>query len=627
MKRVIILLFTLFCGTLFAVEEELRQVRTLLERGHFDSVESFCNEQFQQSDLDEIGKTLLAAELVRSYSQQWLLAEPVQRARIVRKIESLESTWLAVPIDSAAPDLALAKITFRLQLAMSHRSLGNLQDALEQLKKCQQELQSIRLRTGSNADAPLTQKILALEYSITMQQGITQKTLALTFPAEAERQFELRRATETLAELAAKNSTEPVIVQCKIEKAICHRLCGELDRGKEILTQLLHGQASLSPTCRLQTEAEWIRLHIAARENITELRRQYAADRADARLVPDFDLARLELLLVNDPARGIRQEVAAAQKLQDTIKQHGPYWERRARQAAQSSGSTEWNSPEMLAARAENHVRENRLAEAVELYEQAAAKAEANDVLRYHRLAISILHNALKHAPAEEKATYRHRLIAALRHLSTQFPEHPEASELHLAAIDLLQRESPEEYLTLLLEHLEVWKESPKAQRVRCEAVLQFERQGKIDEAAKLLPLLEAEPLATLSHAMRRLRAWQLDTEGKTQEAVNLLTTLLGQRRESATLELFAVILTRQLDEKSLEYALRFWIELEQQTPKNTETWWTAREGLIEVLCKLNRVDEARKSFDMLRVQYPEFGGDKSGATRQARLQKLLCVD
>jgi hypothetical protein len=96
------------------------------------------------------------------------------------------------------------------------------------------------------------------------------------------------------------------------------------------------------------------------------------------------------------------------------------------------------------------------------------------------------------------------------------------------------------------------------------------------------------------------------------------LTALLKQKRESSTLQLLAEILSRQNDAKSLNDALTSWMQLEEIAQKNTESWWAAREGILDVLDKLNRREEAKKSFDMLRTLYPDLGG----AERKERLTK-----
>ena len=654
MKQIATFLFALLFGTLFATEADRRQIRSLTEQGLHEAAEAFCIEKFQQPDISDTDKILLAAELAWTYSQQLLLVEPAQRSRIVRRIETLESTWLTAPAASALPDLVLAKIILRLQIAMAYRSLGDyqrleadtasetrknaayqqtrstLQDALDRLKKCQQELQAFRQRIGINADSSLNQRMLALECSLTMQRGITQKSLALTFSTEGDRNFELQQAAETLSALASRNSTEPVIVRCKIEKAACHRLAGELDRCAEILTQLLNAAASLAPECLLHTEAEWIRYNIAA-GNVVEMRRRYAANRPNVQLYLDFDLARLEMFLVSDPARNIRPEMTAAARLQDTMgRELGNYWGRRARMtvSAMTLGSTELISAEILATLAENQYRENQFAESADYYEQAATKADANRqadaMFQYNRLAAHAWAKAMEQVPEEEKAEYRLRLIPLLRKLVEQSPNHPEAFNLHFDAIKLqvlivsAQPEALDDYLALVQEHVGYWEDSPHLQDIRRLSVIFLERQSRLGEAMALLPLLDEEHWETLPPAIRRLHVRQLDSEGKTQEAVDILKVLLKQRREPATVQLFAAILSRQSDADSLKLALDFWTELERCVTRNTEEWWSAREGIIDVLFKLDRRDDAKRSFEILRISYPELGG----AERKERLTK-----
>ena len=655
MKQFAILLFALSCGILFAIEDELRQIRTFTERGRFDVVEDICRETFERSDVAEIDKIRLATELVRARSMQLLIVESAQRDRIVRGLASLESTWLTGSTDTAALDLVFARITLRLQLAMTYQSFGDYQriegdvastthqpavyqqarstlnDAIERFKLCQRELQNLRQRMGSNADSFWQQRLLALEYSITMQLGIAQKSLALTLTEEAERNFGLLQAAATLSELAALNSADPVIVQCKVEKAACHRLSGELERCKEILDQL-RGMALTTPECRLRIEAEWIRYHIAARINIIEMRRHYAADRPDARRYPDFDLARLELFLVNDPAQNIRPEHAIARRLQDTMGQElGTYWGRRADRTVSmmTLGSTDYASAQMLATLADSHYRERRFAESAGMYEQAAARADVNrqadEMYRFNRSAVTAWLMAIEQlTPGESPTDYENRLIPLLLKLVRQNPQHAEAWDLHVRAIRLLARritvqpEVLDACAALIKEHAELWSESSALPVLRRLLIIHLEQQGRTSEAVVLLPLLDLEQLGALPPEIQRLRVRQLDAENKTQEAVDILTALLEQRREPATLQLFAEILARQTDAKNLEKALNYWIELARNTPKNSELWWCAREGIIEVMIKLNRKDEAKREFDTLRVLYPEWGG----AERRERLIK-----
>jgi tetratricopeptide (TPR) repeat protein len=483
-----------------------------------------------------------------------------------------------------------------------------------------------------NTDSLLRQRLSALGDSLTMQQGITQKSLAQTLSTEAERNFELHQAAETLSVLAAIPGTEPVIVQCKVEKAACHRLAGELEQCKAILDQL-RSAALPTPECRLRTEAEWIRYHIASGTDIAEMRRLYAADHADAKLHPDFDLARLELFLVNDPQKNIRPEITAAMKLEQTLRQLSTYWGRRAGKtmSAMTAGNTDLASAEMLATLADKLYQEQQYAEAAAMYEQAAERADttrqAENMYRYNRSAVAAWSTAIEHLPSGASATeYEDRLIPLLKALARQNPNHPEALGLHVTAIQLLERhieKQPEvldECKALIEEHEKVWAESPVLPTLRRLLIVHLERQGRTGEAVALLPLLngEQEQLDALPTEIKRLRVRQLDAEGKTQEAVDLLTAMLKQKREFATLQLLAEILSQSSDVKNLNDALNYWGELAQGTAKESEQWWSAREGIIDVLIKLNRQEEAKKSFDLLRITNPKLGG----AERRERLMK-----
>ena len=188
---VLFLLFAFLHIPLFAIEDELRQIRTLADRGQFGPVEELFRETIERSDITDIDKIRLATELVRSRSMQLLTVESAQRVPIVRRLETLESTYLTGSTDTLSVEHALARITLRLQLAMAYQSFGDYQrleadvastthqpvayqrarsilhDAIERFKLCQREFQALRQRMGMNAP-------LALEYAITMQLGIAQ---------------------------------------------------------------------------------------------------------------------------------------------------------------------------------------------------------------------------------------------------------------------------------------------------------------------------------------------------------------------------------------------------------------------------------------------------------------------
>ena|GEM_PF-2512252 len=654
-----LLFFASLYSMLFAGEADRQRVRALADQGLFAVAEQFCDDQFQQENVRDADKFLLAAELARSYTLHLLSLEPSQRPQMFRNFELLESRLRIAHNTAHSPDVLLAKIIFRLQIAMAFQSLGDdqrldadtasitnrqaayqqarntLENALDRLKQCRQELLSLRQRADFNTDASFNQRLQALEYSITMQQGITQKSLALTFPSEDDRKFALRQAAETLSSLASLDSVEPIVVQCKIEQASIHRLAGELDRSAGILNQLNSVSQTLTAGCRLRLETEWIRYQIAA-GNITDIRRHYATDRDNVHLYPEFDIARLELFLASDLLRGIRAEPMAALRLEQSIdRQFGPHWARRARRVVLASGNSELNSAEMLQTRGDQHYREGQFHDAAILYEQASAQSDArrhaDSMFRYNRLAAHTWMKAIEHLPSDEpKTDYQRRVVALLERLNTQEPNHPEAFELYTLALNLQCQiamslpDTLDEYLALLNGYTKRWADHTAASSplfgARRLAVILLERQGRIDEASAMLPLLDEEHLTTLPAEIQRLRVRQLDAEGKTQDAVDMLIAMLNQRRDSATLQMFADILTRQSDSASLHHALKSWLEIETLADRNSELWWSAREGILIVLMKLNKPDEASQSFAMLRILYPNLGG----AERKERLEKMF---
>jgi predicted Zn-dependent protease len=106
------------------------------------------------------------------------------------------------------------------------------------------------------------------------------------------------------------------------------------------------------------------------------------------------------------------------------------------------------------------------------------------------------------------------------------------------------------------------------------------------------------------------VRIQLLSETGKIQEAVDLLKGQLKQNPDDLPfLILLAEILTRQQDSQTLSKASAIWTRIADRSVKNTETWWRAREEMINLDLRQNRQAEAKKAFELLRLLYPELGG------------------
>ncbi|MDR0521544.1 MAG: hypothetical protein LBH00_06795 [Planctomycetaceae bacterium] len=625
-------------------EENVQHIQSLTKRGLFDAADAFCNEKFQSPDLPESDKMELAAELVRTKPAQWFLADrtagQTQREKIVRRIAAVEKLFAdpdAVYRRDKHTNKATGKNHFilQLQIAMAYSELGEYQyldgdkkkasaallDALDRFKKylSQATFNHPPDRNSPDFDWEEKQKLFWRD-TLRMQSGIARKFYALTLDNINDRQFELHKAADTFAEIDS--------VPCKLERAACFRLCGETEKCGEILSRIQTDK--LSAAVKLQYDAEMIRF-MTASGKAEEARKQFENGAEDSRLFPDYDIARLELFLADEPSRNIKPASAAAAKLLQKIEQeHGQLWRKRAGIlfAAAVKESHAVHDVFAAATLAESRYKENRFAESAELYEQAADKTgSAGDAVKYCRSAAAAWNELLKQKTGSGKNEVRSRLIKLLRKVPVHYPQQPESAELHLFAVDLTgqsaveQTASPDDYLAVIAEHENVWRDSPKLPQLRRQKAVLLTQLGRLNEAAEVLPMLTPEQLKTCPPEVQMLRAKQLDAEGKTQEAAGMLETLLKQKKEDLrVMQILAEMQTRQNNQQDLQNALRLWTLLEQKSVKNSEPWWAAREGILTVLCKLNRKNEAGKSFEMLRVLYPALGGTE----RKDRLLKMF---
>jgi Flp pilus assembly protein TadD len=615
--RTSLFLAVILAGHLGAADPDVRFLQGLIERNLFESVEYFCHREFQKPAAAKTNQLYLASELVRSRTKQALLTEHPEN--IKERLTEIEKQFLTIPDDFADPAVSLARMMLQLQLAISFKqpdaSKSELYEAIERFKKCSGDVKTVRQKIGTNAHPELEHRLAALQWSILSQRGLAHQSLALTFPAGEDRAFELQQAVKIFSELAALDSKESIIVQSRIELATCFRLLGNHEKCREILVTLQTAlqTLSLTPLLQFQADAELIRYHIAT-GNIDEAVKQFEKGDPGSAIYPDYDLARLELFLAQKQP-DIRSVLAVIQQIEQ---QSGPYWGQRARQLLTSANPAAGTlDAATLASLAENQYRSEHLAEAVTLLEQASKQSDSEASFQYGRSAISILSTMLEQTKSNN---IRNQMIGSIRRLSLRFPQQPESAELHLLALDLAASAAKtDDYLAMIEEHTKTWSDSPKIQLLRRQAVILLERQGRTEEALKMLPQLDTVQIGTMTPEMQRLHARQLEQKGETQGAVDILKVLLKQKPDDLpALQLLAEILGNQNDSKLLDMSLRLWVSLEQKAPKKSELWWSAREGIMDVLLKQGKTEEARKSLELLRLLYPDLGG----AERKQQLEK-----
>ncbi|MDR3198377.1 MAG: tetratricopeptide repeat protein [Planctomycetaceae bacterium] len=181
--------------------------------------------------------------------------------------------------------------------------------------------------------------------------------------------------------------------------------------------------------------------------------------------------------------------------------------------------------------------------------------------------------------------------------------------------------ELPKKTEQLLRNTLQCFPELKPITKIKIQTMLVtvLNNQGRKEEGMAILQEpdireLENPKSETLSAAEKRaflpVRIQLLADTGKVQEAVDLLKKQLKQYPDDLpSLILLAEILTQQNDSATLAKSLEIWTRIANQSAKNTENWWLARERIIEVYLKLNKKTEAKKEFEILRLLYPELGG------------------
>ncbi|MDR1925660.1 MAG: hypothetical protein LBQ66_14920 [Planctomycetaceae bacterium] len=138
-------------------------------------------------------------------------------------------------------------------------------------------------------------------------------------------------------------------------------------------------------------------------------------------------------------------------------------------------------------------------------------------------------------------------------------------------------------------------------------------RQITKDQKAKLT----IDEIATL----QRMEIEILAETGKSEDAMRLLENLLKQDQRNLLLQkLKAEILSRRNDTESLTESVRTWGLIATMTKEQSEIWWHAREQIITILIKQKNNNEAKKSYNRLKILYPDLGNEQ----RKNRLEKAM---
>ena len=521
MHRLFTILFvSLFGLSVFGENSDLRFLDGLSERGLFETAEIFYVDRIQR--ISEHERLVLATEFVRTLAHWALQTEPNRRSNILQKRERLEREFLGPVDDGTNPERTLALLNLRFQSVIGDLAIGNerrleavvavepehskamevartqLFDTIEKFKACFEAVNELRQRVGSNADGDFERRTLGLLRTVHFQWGLAQESVALTFPNDSgDRVFCLNAAIEILDETARLQIDDDAVFRSRITIAGCYRLLGNLDRAAEMFKNLQNKPLSLE--MQFRANAELIRYYLRLGELDTALK-EFGNDRSNSVIVPEFNLARLELFLAENQRQPSEATLDKIIRLVRNIEQrNGLYWGRRARLVLISSDFSSENA-ELLKLLAEEQFHSGRFAESVRLYDrasEAAAKSKNLEVAFANaKSAVAVLDHVaqrLHSGTAEDQFAVRRQLVDALQSLAVRFADHLDAAELHLEAADeaarlVLEKNLPlERYVELLTEHVDHWPTSEKAPPLLLRAAQILEQQKRPVDALDLL--------------------------------------------------------------------------------------------------------------------------------------------
>jgi len=505
-----------FVLSAFAENSDIRFLDGLSERGLFESAEFFYADRIQR--VPESEKLPLATEFIRTLTQWTLQAESPRRPEILRKREQIEQEFLGPVDDGSNPLRTFSRIELRFQSVIGDFALGDVQrleavvateserphaveearkrlfDAIEKFKTCFDAVSELRRRI---TDAELERRTLSLFWNVRFQWGLAQKSVALTFSGEDDnRAFCLAKAVEILSETAALQIDDDAVFQSRVETASCYRLLGDLPKTAQMLGSLQGKPLSLEMQFRASTESLCCRLALG---ELDIALKEFGSDRAGSEIVPEYDLARLELFLAENRRQPSDETLGKIIRLVRNIEHRsGPYWGRRARLVLISSEFSIDNA-ELLKLLAEEQYHSGRFAESVRLYDRAseAATKSGNTEAAFQNARMMVVvwdkvAQLLRNTPDDQPAV-RRQLADGLRNVAIRFADHPDSAELHLKAVDetaalVLEKSLPlERYVELLTEHVDHWPTSEKVPPLLLQAALIFERQKRPVDALALL--------------------------------------------------------------------------------------------------------------------------------------------
>ena len=484
----ILLLVPSFAAAFDSVDR--RYVDGLRERRLFSLAETFCRERLAVEGLSDAARSGLVIEFSRCLAAHAMHSPSESR-------EALWSDAIGVPAEferdhARAPRLLLVRVQGALvrlargELARQEAEVGprgpeqasaargQLREAVGQLEAIDEAVaRQLRMRQRP-MDALSEGELLSLQKHVHYQMARGYRNQALTYAdGSADRTAALLQAIRRLEPLAEFSTDQPVVWPSRIDQVVCHRLLKQFHAAGAKL-RALHG-AEPPPAIQSRALAEQVQLDL----DRGDLQGALAAfsgpgDPEAGSSSPELDLAYVATCVAcwqkssrdgDDDQSGMWQARAAG-RVGRMERSHGAYWTRRAQMllaSAAAAGSGAGNV-DVLVQSAHSFYTRRQYHDAVASYDLAADKARAlGDADRWFQLRLTAAH-------IQHDLDHTADALRRFRTLALDGSSHPGASDAHLWAVfNAAKLARPgesvpaEQYIALLVEHLERWPEAASA--------------------------------------------------------------------------------------------------------------------------------------------------------------------
>ena len=489
--------------------EDSELLEGLRKRALFQTAQFQCQRRLATPGLSQQQRTQWTIECIRTHTEHALSLPVGQRAgqwQLARKVAAdylqrypRYPQRILVQVQDALTVLARGEL-LRQEAAVSLNPTETLESARQALRESVRILEKLdsvlsqlipvaKDEIGEDDSLPRN-RLMSFQYHVQYQLARAFRNQGLCYPDRSNDQIAaLQKALNELAKPLTQLAREDSLVgPIQRDQAICLRWLGKLAEARQIVTRL---HQEHDPQLRLQAQAELIWIELAA-DNLTEAMKLVKQPRRVANVIsPELDLARLETSLLqwqqvrknNQPkqAQQWQQRSLAMVRFMET--EHGAYWGRRAETRLLNVAGRDSSSLEILHRKADDLYLKGNLEEALAAYEQGATLAEQASATEE---AFQLWYKA---ALVEQKRNRNQLFLERLQKLSQRYQQHPQASSVHLLAIQVTyqQLKNPtvdrSGYRKLLEEHLQKWPQAATTNQARVWLGNEHRRQKQLDQA------------------------------------------------------------------------------------------------------------------------------------------------